>query len=171
MANDLDAAELRRLLSYDPETGVFTWRVDVKAGKGMVCVKAGSVAGCFEPRGYHRISVKRTLHQGHRLAWIYMTGEWPKNLIDHINGNKSDNRFSNLREATNAENLSNRLADKTNSTGFKGVYPNKHRPGYSATITTNGKKHYLGYFQTPEEAHAAYCRAAIQLHGQFARTK
>jgi hypothetical protein len=94
-----------------------------------------------------------------------MTGAWPPNDVDHINGVRDDNRWTNLRLATRAENLRNMKA-KTNKTGLKGVYLNAGR--YTARIRHNYTSHYLGRFDTPEEAHAAYRKAADALHGEFA---
>ena len=105
----------------------------------------------------------------HRLAWLYMTGKWPVAQIDHINMVKNDNRWSNLREATKAQNKANSPGRST--CGFKGVYVVKKRGTikYRAQLRSAGKLHDLGYYRTPEEANAAYAVAAERMHGEFAR--
>jgi len=97
-----------------------------------------------------------------------MTGEWPKNQIDHIDREKSNNRFSNLREANNAQNNSNRPAQQNNKSGYKGVSPVNRRLPWVAQIRVAGKSIWLGRFETKELAYAAYCRAAKEHHGEFA---
>jgi hypothetical protein len=100
-----------------------------------------------------------------------VTGEWPKNQIDHRNRNTSDDRFENLRECTQSENKSNSKRYKNNTTGFKGVAydPSKSRARYRATVTKDGKVHHLGWFLTAEDAHKARTEALDALHGDFAR--
>src|ERR1700719_1662744 len=98
----IDDDRLRELLSYDPETGVFRWLVRKRQN-----VKAGDVAGSFDGCGYCKISIDRRAYKAHRLAWLYMTGEWPPAEIDHINMNRADNRFANLRLATRHQNMAN----------------------------------------------------------------
>lgn len=154
--------ELLEMLHYNPNTGIFTW------AKKRQKIKAGSVAGSLHKSGYMHIEVKQKGYAAHRLAWFYMTGEWPKEQIDHINRNKSDNRFGNLREATNSQNRSN--TEKTNKHGLKGVCHKKwlKQKPWQAQITHHKKVIYLGCYSTPEEAHQAYKDAAIKLHGVFA---
>jgi hypothetical protein len=159
------ANELRRLLSYDPETGVFTWRVS-KQGPGA---KSGKVAGNKDPRGYVIIKISQRKITAHRLAWLYMTGSLPAGQIDHANGVCSDNRWSNLRLATPAQNLQNRRSHKNNKSGLKGVGFCKKSNKWHARICINKQQMHLGMFASPEEAHAAYCTAAKQYFGQFAR--
>lgn len=96
-----------------------------------------------------------------------MTGDWPANLVDHIDMNKSNNAWSNLRDATKSQNGKNSRAKRTNKFGLKGVCKVGNR--YQAQIGCDGVKHHLGLFGTPEEAHAAYAAAAKELHGEFAR--
>jgi len=106
----------------------------------------------------------------HRLVWLYVHGRWPKDQIDHINGNRSDNRLCNLREATCSQNLMNARAHSHNTSGLKGAC--KHEPGYwSSVIRVNGKNKYLGRFKSPEEAHAVYASAAKKYFGEFARAE
>jgi hypothetical protein len=154
----LNPERLRELLAYDPETGAFTWRVGQRAGK---------VAGSVHSKGYARIWVGGRSYRAHRLAWLYVTGAWPVAQLDHANGARDDNRFVNLREATNAENGHNRKTN--NPCGFKGVRQQKKR--WCARIGKNGRRIFLGLFATPEEAHAAYVAAATEHHGEFARAE
>lgn len=101
----------------------------------------------------------------HRLAWLYVTGTWPSDQIDHVNGIRDDNRIFNLREATGPENNGNqRQARSDNKTGLLGVYWDKQHKKFSAKIMFSGKHKYLGYFPTAEEAHAAYIKAKRELH-------
>jgi hypothetical protein len=154
---------LRELVHYDPTTGVFTRKV---LCGGRV---EGSIAGTLHCDGYLKFSVDNRLYLAHRLAWLFVYGEWPPNQIDHINGNRADNRIVNLRLATPAENSRNRRRHQNNISGFKGVI--RQRAKWHAQIMVNGRWHRLGGFSTPEEAHAAYCEAAPKFHGEFARTK
>lgn len=151
-------AELKELLHYDPETGVFTWRK----------TRAGTPSG----RGYRRISLGNRLILEHQLAWLYMTGEWPNHPIDHVNRDGCDNRWSNLRRATGTQNNANRRSHSQNTIGLKGVGKDHSRKNpYRAQITVNRRQIHLGQFKTPEEAHAAYCRAAKLHFGEFASDK
>lgn len=150
-------ATLKDLLDYNQNTGVFRWRARPR-------VRAGKIAGHTRPDGYIAIRVNWELHLAHRLAWLYMTGEFPKEHIDHINGKTGDNRFSNLREATNSLNMQNqKKATKRNTAGLLGVQQNcggRHQ----AVLTLNGKRHRFGTFDTPEQAHAAYLAGKRRLH-------
>lgn len=161
----LTHARLTQLLYYDPETGVFTRKT-----APTNYVRVGDVAGYKNPAGYIMIMIDGEDHRAHRLVWLYMTGEWPKDEIDHINGIRDDNRFANLREATKAQNSRNCKTPKSNTSGFKGVYLHKNYNKWAARIRVNKKRKHLGYFDTPEEAYDAYVSAAEVLHGEFART-
>lgn len=152
----LTQERLKYLLNYDPETGVFTWNVNRTAG-----VKAGDIAGSTGPEGYRIINVYGQAYRGHRVAWFYMTGEWPPQVIDHINKNPSDNRFENLRLASIAQNGMNRKRDIRNASGVTGVTWCKTSRKWRADIGENGKILRLGRFQTLEEAVAA--RKAAEL--------
>lgn len=161
----ITAGRLHELLEYDPETGSFKWRVDRPSG-----VKAGDIAGCRDNLGYWKIAVDgRGQVRAHRLAWLYVYGECPK-YIDHINMDRSDNRIANLRPATASQNHGNSHMYANNKIGLKGVseLPNRAKP-YRATIGLNGKTKTIGYFSTPEQAHAAYVAAASLKFGEFAR--
>ncbi len=157
----LTAEVLRNLLSYDAETGIFTWR-----GKPNGRVAHGAQAGTLLPNGYVRVKLHRKLYLAHRLAWFYVHGVWPENEIDHINRTRSDNRIANLREATKSENLQNQISAQRHNTTSKllGASWHEGRQKWQAQIYINGKAKYLGLFKTKEEAHAAYLAAKRELH-------
>lgn len=130
---------------------------------------AGAIAGCLHRTGYLVVSVSRIKFPIQRLAWLFHTGDWPKQHIDHINMNKSDNRICNLREATHSQNGFNTPTPPSNTSGFKGVSWYSRCQKYRAQITAQGKRHYLGLFDDPHLAHEAYKAASIKLHGEFSR--
>jgi hypothetical protein len=149
----ITAAQLRELLSYDPEIGQFYWRVTRNGN-----CKAGALAGYLMKQGYWCIMLRGKSYLAHRLAWLYTTGEWPAQLVDHINGDKADNRFANLREASEHGNTWNRKRE--------GVH--RRRNGrFGSAISPNGRRIYLGTFDTAEEARAAYRAATIEHYGDF----
>lgn len=157
----LTQERLKELFEYNPETGQFT-RIKCKIRKLV-----GQKAGYLHPNGYIYLEIDYKPYRVHRLAWFYTYGKWPAEHIDHINGDKADNRLSNLREATRSQNMMNRKIQKSNTSGLKGAY--KRGRGYVATIRMGGEEVYLGFFKTPDEAHAAYCKAADEHHKEFAR--
>lgn len=173
--DNLTADELKDLLIYDPTTGVFTRRV-TRGRHGRH--KAGEVAGHINGSdGYIAIRLNNTLYLAHRLAWLYMKGEWPSQQIDHKNLKRSDNRWTNLREASHGQNVVNSPARKNNTVGLKGVSLitqakrwNMSRP-YVARLTVDRRVIYLGQFATAEEAHTAYMTASRKHFGEFARAK
>ena len=141
-------------MHYDYQTGAFTWRVH--AGNRL----SNSVAGSIGKRGYSDISVDGKNYRAHRLAWLYMHGNFPIGVIDHINGIKSDNRLINLRDVTNAKNLlSWRKVSSNNTSGFLGV--SKNHDGWRAEINVNVQKINLGTYATKEEASIAYVAAKL----------
>ena len=146
---------LKELLHYEPSTGLFTWKV----ARGRC--KAGSVAGCPDEEGYILLRVGGTLYKAHRLAFLYMTGEWPEHQVDHVNGAQGDNRWSNLRQCTAGENMQNAGVRKSKS-GFTGVHPVNGR--FRAYITVNGERKNLGTYDTAEQAYAVYVTAKAQHH-------
>lgn len=162
----LTAERLREVLSYDPLTGLFTWLVS--RGKA----KAGNAAGVLTDSGYVVIGVDSVRYYAHRLAWLYMKGEWPAGDLDHDNVRSDDNRWDNLRPATESQNGANRRVQRNNKLGVKGVCVHKVRKDriYGAHIEVGGRSIYLGYFDTSEGAHAAYALAALKHFGDFART-
>jgi hypothetical protein len=156
-------SELLLQLRYDPETGDFVRLVRHRRWK------AGDKAGTLHSTGYVHIGINKKLYKAHRLAFLYMNGEWPKDEVDHINRDKSDNRWCNLREATRAQNMWNIGMYTTNTSGFKGVYWDKQYDTWRAEIHRNGKRVFSARFNTAEEAHAAYTSAACLVHREFAR--
>jgi hypothetical protein len=135
-------------------------------------IQVGKKAGYVKKnKGYVYIEIDGKSYSAHRLAWFYVTGKIPQNQIDHINGKKADNRFENLREASNGQNRANTRSGSKH--GIKGVrrlpWMKDGTKCWQAQITHNKKVHYLGCFYTKEEAHSAYCDAAKRLHGSFAR--
>lgn len=163
MANaDLTAERLRKALVYDSNTGVFTWN-ETRRG-----VRKGSVAGYFPTGGHVTIRVDGVNYQAHRLAWLYVNGDWPKEHIDHINGIKSDNRIKNLRDVPSGINSQNMKRGHTDSkSGMLGVSYKKELGKWVAQICCNGKQHYLGIYETPEIASEAYFKAKKHLHIGF----
>jgi len=158
---------LRKLLSYDPTTGIFRWLVD---GRNQYQRK-GAVAGCLDPIGRVKIGIDGRKYLASRLAVLYMTDRWPRALVDHANRDVGDNRWSNLREASSSDNLHNMRMRDSNRVGFKGVILCRDTGRYRARIMVNYRDVHLGRFDTPEEAHAAYIEAAKKYCGEFARAK
>lgn len=157
----LELDYLKSILQYDPDTGNFIWINHF--GRRIV---AGSIAGALN-KGYIEIGINLKKYKAHRLAWFYMTGKWPQRNIDHKDRNKVNNRWNNLREATDSQNHANSKIQKTNTSGFKGVRFLQNK--FHAGITVNGKGIYLGSRPTPEEAHELYKEAALKYFGEFAR--
>lgn len=149
---------LKEVLDYSPDTGVFKRRLK------QTGVRQGSVSGSLSKEGYLVTSVDGKIYKCHRLAWLYMTSTWPAGQIDHLNGNRSDNRFANLRDVSQLDNVQNqRNAQRSNkSTRVLGTF--KNGSGFAARIAHNGTKIYLGTFRTIDEASAAYIAAKRLLH-------
>jgi len=164
-AVNLSIERLREVLSYSPESGLFFWKIATNNS-----IKVGQIAGCACCDGYMFIRIDSKRYMSHRLAWFYMTGNWPKYQIDHIDCDKANNRISNLREATNAQNQRNRGRRRDNSSGYKGVSWNSARRKWQSRIKLNGRYKSLGYYDSPDAAWIAYCESANRLHGEFART-
>lgn len=154
-------------LNYNHETGEFKWARSVANS-----VKIGDKAGSIDKSGYIRIrltinGVKKSL-ASHRISWFIVHGELP-NVIDHINGTRDDNRISNLRSCTNQQNILNQGLQKSNNSGFRGVYFVKSSKKWAAQIKFKGKNFYLGQFKHSNEASKAYEEKAKELHGEFYR--
>jgi hypothetical protein len=150
---------LKQLLHYDPETGLFTWLVSTAR-----CVKVGDVAGAYDKKGYRVIQIDGKQYQAHRLAFLYMTGKFPTNGTDHIDGDPANNRWTNLRECTTAENAQNTASRKNSSSKYLGVSWFKRDQKWKAQIQINGEQKYLGQFDTEDEAYQAYCKAKADFH-------
>jgi HNH endonuclease/AP2 domain len=161
---DLD--DLRKHLLYDKDTGLFAWRIPTNHR-----IKTGANAGRYRTDGrgtYQYIRFRGQLYLGHRLAWFYVFGKWPK-TIDHINGDKRDNRMSNLRNATISENLQNQSVNGKGKSGLIGVMWDKRRRRWYGQIVVNRKAIYLGTFDDKNAAHSAYVEAKKTYH-QFQPT-
>lgn len=156
----LTASRLRDLLHYDPETGVFTRRTQTAP-----VVKIGGVAGTKLVTGYIGLSVDGKLYLAHRLAWLYVHGNWPTKNIDHKDRDRSNNRIDNLRLCNQSQNTAN---SSRKATGIKGVSWFKSRQKWRARITVQYKEQHIGYFDSIEDAQAAYRAKAAELFGEFA---
>jgi len=163
----LSPAELRERMSYDPETGIFVWlqcgrpqRIGTKVGslndKGYLCTQFVTRAG-----GNRQFKM-------HRLAWLYMMDSWPEIEVDHINLDKADNRWRNLRSVSRSENMCNRNTFANNTSGQKGVNYHIRRRAWAARIQRGGKRISLGYFEEKDAAIQAYRAAVDKYHGSYA---
>lgn len=151
--------EVKEILNYDKETGIFTYKVNYKSKK------AGDVAGYINNRGYVQINLFGRIYSAHRLAWYFHNGEMPTKQIDHINGIRHDNNIANLRNVDLAENLQNqRNPQKGNTSGFLGVTFHKNRNKWMAQINHKKKNIYIGIFSTAIEAHNAYLSKKREIH-------
>lgn len=148
----LSQSELKSLLSYDPDTGHFHWR---EREWPAHCV-SWRLAGGVDASGYWNIKFNRRTYKAHRLAWLYVYGAWPEMELDHINRVRSDNRISNLREVTRAENMKKLSVFRNNKSGLRGVFYDKSRHRWRARVTRDGKQRYLGSYKTAELAEARY---------------
>lgn len=159
----LTQSELKKRLKYDPETGIFTWLTASGSSK------IGAVAGNFHPTtGYLRITINRKAHSAHRLAWLYVYGEFPPKGMetDHINHDKLDNRIKNLRIVTQSQNSANSKVYSTNKLGVRGVIQCPRTGRFFARIKHNGKNRHLGTFNTIDEAAARFSQEAKAIWGE-----
>lgn len=154
MKEKVNAIRLRELFSYCPESGTFARR------------KSGKCVGYKKNNGYIAFTVDSTKYFSHRLAWLYVHGVWPSADIDHIDGDRSNNKIANLRDVTRSTNLQNMRAAKSNnkSTGLLGSYLIKQTGRYTSRIQVNKADVYLGVFDTAEDAHIAYMQAKKRFH-------
>ena len=177
----ITADYIRSILSYDPEAGEFHWTTRTQAMFSAIpersaehmCANwnsrfAAKIASCQFGKGYLGVVVNGRRYAAHRLAWLYMTGNWPVADIDHIDRDRANNKFANLREATRSQNLANTPHKANNLCGIKGVSFDGRRNRYRARIRVDGNECFLGYFDSLECAAAAYAKATKELHGEFA---
>ena len=179
MANrdSITPADVRAALYYDSATGIFTWRErpsDSPANRRFNTRFTGTIAGTIakkKAKSYLQIRLHGRIYYAHRLAWAYMTGEWPPPgfEVDHEDRDGLHNWWTNLRLATSTQNNANFPKPSHNTSGFKGVSFLRDRMKYRAAIQISGKTHILGYFDDPEDAHAAYRKAASTAFGTFSR--
>lgn len=155
----ITAEELKKMLRYDEKTGLFTWLIT--SGNAVVNKVAGTCG-----TGYRIITIKQRYWKAHRLAWLYVYGELPHGMLDHINGDKDDNRISNLRECTRAQNALNSKARTTNKLGTKGISMTKSG-NFRVRIHKNGKETLIGTFDCIEKAKQEYAKAAKEVYGDF----
>jgi hypothetical protein len=163
MKKTLTREMLHELLHYNPDTGVFVWRVRPKSTR----INVGDEAGGISNDGYLRIRINGFRHLAHRLAWLYVHGEFPPNFVDHINGSRQDNRLVNLREATRTENARNRARRRDNSSGFTGVSFDNKSKKWRAQCSLNGRRTRICGFSTPQEASEAYEQFIAAHWGDF----
>lgn len=163
----LDPAMIREVFDYDPETGALTWRTLRPTRR-----RASSLAGSIHPQSsghvYILVGYQGRSYRAHRIAYAWMTGQWPPALIDHIDGDGTNNRWANLRPATHAQNNANKSKNRSKA-GLKGVSWYAARKCFRAQIVVGGRYIFLGYHATPQAAHAAYSAAAALHFGEFAR--
>jgi len=160
MSNEIAADQVRELLELDAGTGVLRWR---KTGRGR---RLDRIAGSPDRHGYLQTRIGGRIYFNHRLVWLYVHGSWPQNVIDHINGNPTDNRIENLRDVTRKTNQENqrKAAASNKTTGLLGASLHSKTGKYVAAIQTDRKTRYLGLHETPEQAHATYLKAKHRLH-------
>jgi hypothetical protein len=163
MARTLTHDRLVELLSYDRISGVFTWNGVPRPGPAN-CGRAGTISN----HGYRVIRVDGRKYRACRLAWFYVHGEWPSGDVDHRNRDRQDDRFDNLRAATEALNSANAGLRKDNTSGFKGVAFHRVTGKWRADCRVRGRSHWLGCFGTAEEAARVYDKAARDRYGEFA---
>jgi len=158
----LDFDRVNEVLSYDPETGFFHWKVKIGDRSPV-----GKLAGGYAVNGHWRIRIDGHYYFAHRLAWLLMKGVWPAYEVDHKNRVRDDNRWSNLREANHSQNHANCDIRSDNTSGYKGVQFDKQKNKFLAQAYKDGKRVHVGFFDDPAEAHAAYCAKSKELHGEF----
>ena len=166
---DINQSYLKSVLHYDPDTGVFTWRERPRSMFSCDRIHAswnatwsGKTAGGATGYGYITVKVLNKGYQAHRLAFLYMTGSFPPDQTDHVNGERNDNRWENLRAVTNSENGKNQKRRCTNTSGVMGVYWNTSCKRWQSYIKVNGHYKYIGVFANKDAAIAARKEAEQQ---------
>jgi hypothetical protein len=155
---NISQEELNSILAYDPLTGILIWKDN---RSNMI---KGSIAGSVNSAGYKTITINSKTFRVQRIIWIMMFGYIPNDFfIDHVNGNKIDNRLENLRLATNSQNQQNRPAPKNNSSGYRGVTWHKQMNKWMARISHHGKRKLIGFFDSAEDAYKAYKNEAKEI--------
>lgn len=158
----------REVLAYDPETGTFTWKPRPKANKSWNTQHSGKKAGTTGSWGYVYIQMGKRNHVGAQiLAWMIMTGEHPKHVLDHRDGDRGNNRWGNIREAPDGANSINKAMQRNNTSGFVGVHFNAQNGKWRATVNRGKVRHDAGFFDSAEAAAKARTELAIKIHGEF----
>ena len=157
---------LKIILDYDPYTGIFVWMDKTSKFSNIII---GEEAGSRTVYGYIEIKINGNRYKAHRLSWFFMTGNWPEKGIDHINRIKHDNRWENLRLASDSQNKANSGISRNNTSGYKGVRWDKKLKRWRSTLQVNRKKIHLGYFYDKIEAALAYNKAATEHFGEYAK--
>ena len=159
-----DQTILQAVINYNPDTGIITRTVSRRGDR------IGKPAGCIShTTGYNFVSIFNKQYPAHRLAWLYTYGEWPTCEIDHINGNRTDNRIANLRLSTKTQNGCNKKIGSQNTTGYKNVYWYKAYQKWVVNVKIHKKMHFFGYYSDLNEAIQVARRERVRLHGEFAR--
>lgn len=158
---EMSPAQLHEWLSYDPTTGVLRWK---KTNNWSL--HPGDIVGSINAEGYVKFKIEQVSYAASRAIWALVYGYWPTFLVDHRDGNRANNRLNNLRPASNIQNCRNQ---KKSRAGLKGATWHRATGKWAAQIRTPGKNNHLGLYATEEEAHAAYCAAAVGIYGEFAR--
>jgi hypothetical protein len=174
MSNRISIEELKKLITYEPDTGNLYWIPrGVEYFKNEQYCKiwnsrqANQIIKCVDKSGYIKTSILGRQYKGHQIAWAIAKGEWPDMCVDHINGIKTDNRICNLRLATKEENMWNSKPQKNNKLGIKGISIDKKSGKYKVSISSHNKKTHIGYFECIELAKLAYSEFADKIHGNF----
>lgn len=162
MKNQLTQKRLKELLDYIPESGEFVWKLN--RGPRIL---AGSLAGYLDNKKYRVIKVDNVQFKAHRLAFLWMNGEFPPQDVDHINRNPSDNRWLNLRHATRSQNCINKLPSNRNSSGHVGVYWSKQHKKWRAQCKVGQKQHSLGLFENIQDAFSKVSKFKRKIFGQY----
>lgn len=172
----------RMLLRYEADSGHLFWLPrspdmfearqrtrEHRCNQWNSCWAGKRAFTSIDANGYHHGNIFCKTHYAHRVIWALVTGGWPSNEIDHINGDRSDNRWENLRAASHYKNMQNQRLSAANKSGLKGVCWDKKNRRWMAQIGADGRNIFLGYFDTPAAGHAAYAKASAELHGNFGR--
>ena len=168
MPNEITKELLHELLDYNPNTGYLIWKVH----RGGTARK-GTRAGALDHEGYRLVSLYNKTYKAHRLIWLYVTGNWPEGVIDHLDHDKDNNKLDNLRDCSHSHNSHNTSSKGKGKSKYLGVYIDSKSGRPTASIRIGGKTKYLGSFDSEEEAHAAYLSVkrlllpekSLQLHG------
>lgn len=154
--------EIRNRFLYDKYTGLFIYKVDIAA------MKIGDIAGQINTNGHRQITINENTYMAHNLAWLYITGIYPEDfIVDHIDGNYDNNKWTNFRKCNNSQNQGNAKLRDDNKTGYRGVHFDKRKRAYIAQITINKKRIWLGQRSTAREAYEIYLKAAKEHFGEF----